>query len=74
MVVKVCNKTEVFKSRSVDTVLNEMTLMSQLMHPFTINMRYAFQDEDELFLVSEYYPGGDLAYYLDYKRKRFTEV
>ena len=39
------NKTEIFKTRSVDTVLNEMTLMSQLMNPFIINMRYAFQDE-----------------------------
>lgn len=73
MVIKVSNKTEIFKSRSVDTVLNEMTLMSQLMHPFVINMKYAFQDEDELFLVSEYYPGGDLSYYLDYKRKKFSE-
>lgn len=27
-----------------------------------------------LYLVSEYYPGGDLSYYLHYKRKKFTEI
>ena len=73
MVVKIMNKTDVFKTRSVDTVLNEKTLMSQLMNPFIINMRYAFQDETQLFLVSDYYPGGDLSYYIHYKRKRFSE-
>ena len=74
MVIKTMLKTEVFKSRSVDTVLNEKELMSQLMSPFTINMTYAFQDESWLYLVSEYYPGGNLSYYLHYKRRKFTEV
>ena len=73
MVIKTIHKTEVFKTRSVDTVLNEMTLMSQLMSPFVTNMKYAFQDESMLYLVSEYYPGGDLSYYLHYKRKKFSE-
>lgn len=74
MVLKTMNKTEIFKSRSIDTVLNERTLLSQLMNPFIINMRFAFQDESMLYLVSEYYPGGDLSYYLHYKRKRFNET
>jgi len=73
MVIKVMNKTDIFKTRSVDTVLNEKTLMSQLMNPFIINMRYAFQDETQLFLVSDYYPGGDLSYYIHSKKKQFTE-
>lgn len=73
MVIKTMNKTEVFKTRSVDTVLNEKILMSQLMSPFITNMKYAFQDESILYLVSEYYPGGDLSYYLHYKKKRFKE-
>ena len=42
MVLKTMNKTEIFKSRSIDTVLNERTLLSQLMNPFIINMRYGF--------------------------------
>ena len=74
MVMKISEKTKIFKSRSVETVLNEKTLMSQLMNPFTINMCYAFQDEAMLYLVSEFYAGGDLSYHLHYKRKRFTEV
>lgn len=74
MIIKTMQKTEIFKSRSVDSVLNEKALMSQLMHPSIINMKYAFQDETQLYLVSEYYAGGDLSYYLHYKRKRFSEI
>ena len=44
------------------------------MNPFTVNMTYAFQDESALYLVSEFYPGGDLAYYLHYKKKKFNEA
>ena len=55
VIIKTMQKTEIFKSRSVDSVLNEKALMSQLMNPFVINMKYAFQDETMLYLVSEYY-------------------
>ena len=37
-------------------------------------MKYAFQDESMLYLVSEYYGGGDLSYYIHYKKKKFTEI
>lgn len=47
--------------------------MGQLMCPFTINLQYAFQDESRLYMVSEFYSGGSLAYYLYYKGKRFKE-
>ena len=45
LIIKISQKTKIFKSRSIETALNEKILMSQLMNPFTINMAYAFQDE-----------------------------
>jgi serine/threonine protein kinase len=73
MVIKQMDKLKIYKTRSVETVMNEQRIMSELMHPFLINMRYAFQDSRNLYLVTEYIPGGDLGYYLDIKKKVFSQ-
>lgn len=38
-----------------------------------MNIRYAFQDRDNLYLCSDLLTGGDLRFHIG-KRKRFTEV
>lgn len=35
------------------------------MHPYVINLKYAFQDDENLFFVIDYAPGGDLRFHLD---------
>jgi len=44
------------------------------MHPFMVNLRYSFQTKEELFIVSEYFDGGDLSYYLHEKKRKFKEI
>ena len=41
------------------TERNVMKLMQE--HPFIVQLRYAFQTEEKLFLISDYCPGGDLS-------------
>ena len=33
-------------------------------HPFIVTLRYAFQTEDRLFMVSDFCQGGELFYHL----------
>jgi len=66
MVMKIMDKTQIYRKRAVDTVFNEMKLMSELMHPFILSLKYAFQEKHTLYLVSEYMSGGDLCYFLNY--------
>lgn len=40
-----------------------MSSMGQ--HPFIVQLLYAFQTVDRLFLVSDYASGGDLSQYLE---------
>lgn len=42
--------------------MNERKLLSELKHPFLVNMVYAFQDRANLYLIMDYMPGGDLRY------------
>lgn len=49
--VTVDNNIRVITKKSVQSVMNERVLLSQLNSPFLVNMHYAFQDRDTLYLV-----------------------
>lgn len=65
-------KSRVISKRSVCSVMNEKRLLSRLKHPFLVNMQFAFQDRDNLYLVMDLMTGGDLRYHVG-KMKRFSE-
>lgn len=65
-------KARVIAKRSVHSVMNEKKFLSQLYHPFLVNMNYAFEDRENLYLVIDLMQGGDLRYHLA-KHKKFNE-
>lgn len=50
----------------------ERNVLSYTKHPFIVNLNYAFQTRDKLFLILDYCPGGDLARVLQ-KERKFSE-
>ena len=66
------SKAKIIDKKSVDSILGEKNLLSQLHHSFIVNMIYSFQDHDYLYLVMDLLPGGNLRYHLCIKR-RFNE-
>jgi len=71
--MKEMSKALVLFKKSVHSVMNELSLLSTLRHPFVVNVVTAFQDNNNLFLVLDYLEGGDLRYHLG-RNKRFTEI
>mmetsp|Transcript_5673 Transcript_5673/g.6676 ORF Transcript_5673/g.6676 Transcript_5673/m.6676 type:complete len:165 (+) Transcript_5673:166-660(+) len=65
-------KCRIISKRSVSSVMNERKLLSSLKHPFLVNMNYAFQDRENLYLVMDLLNGGDLRYHIS-KHRKFTE-
>ena len=65
-------KVKVIDKKSELSILYERELLSRLTHPFIVNMHYAFQDQDNLYLVIDYHSGGDLRYHICIYR-RFNE-
>jgi serine/threonine protein kinase len=47
--------------------MNERMILSRISHPFIINLHYAFQSEDSLYLILDYCPGGDIDTLLNHK-------
>ena len=71
--MKEMSKARVLSKKSVVSIMNERELLMELRHPFIVNMYYAFQDRENLYLVTDLMPGGDLRYHLG-KAKKFPEA
>ncbi len=71
--LKEMSKARVIAKRSERSVINERRILAHLTHPFIINMSYAFQDRDNLYLVMDLLTGGDLRYHFS-KRRKFDEI
>ena len=65
-------KVKVIDKKSEQSIKYERELLSRLHHPFIVNMHYAFQDYDNLYLVLDLLLGGDLRYHVSRLRK-FSE-
>jgi serine/threonine protein kinase len=66
------SKVKIIDRKSEKSIKNEKEFLSQLHHPFLVNMICSFQDKDNLYLVMDLLNGGDLRYHICHKRK-FSE-
>lgn len=75
LALKVIEKTTVFESSdSYRHALDERIVLEMASnHPFILNMRFSFQNQERLFLVTEYCGGGDLFEYLNKRSKPMDE-
>ena len=71
--IKEMSKAKVAEKNNVKGIITEMGILTKLHHPFVMNLEFSFQDEDNLYLVSEYLPCGDLRLHFE-KHKKFTEL
>ena len=70
--LKEMSKVKIIDKKSEKSINSERIFLSKLHHPFIINMHYAFQDRDNLYLVMDMLSGGDLRYHVTRYRK-FSE-
>ncbi|KAI9913807.1 hypothetical protein PsorP6_005630 [Peronosclerospora sorghi] len=70
--MKVLKKASVFAKNQVEHTKSERRILRDIDHPFVVRLRYAFQNEDKLYLVMDYYNGGSLFFHLR-KSRKFSE-
>ena len=59
--MKVMKKDDLMRKNVIDSVLLEKDILNQSHNKNIVKLYYAFQDAENLYLVMEYCPGGDLA-------------
>ncbi|KAI8977581.1 kinase-like domain-containing protein [Mycotypha africana] len=58
--MKVLKKTEVIRLKQVEHTNNEKHILEAVAHPFIVNMWGTFQDSNNLYIIQDYIPGGEL--------------
>ncbi|KZO90712.1 kinase-like protein [Calocera viscosa TUFC12733] len=72
--LKYINKSKCVKMRAITNIIQERRLLEEIDHPFVVNMRYAFQDDENCFFVLDLMLGGDLRFHLDRNGPMAEEV
>ncbi|KAL7947175.1 kinase-like domain-containing protein [Trichoderma barbatum] len=71
--LKILKKTEVIKLKQIDHVRNERAILADVAgYPFITNLLGSFSDNESLYMLLDYVPGGELFSYLR-KYRRFDE-
>ena len=70
--LKEMSKLKILDKKSEKSINSEREFLSKLNNPFIVNMHYAFQDSDNLYLVMDLMSGGDLRYHISL-HKIFSE-
>ncbi|ORY36551.1 AGC/YANK protein kinase [Rhizoclosmatium globosum] len=65
--LKYIDKKMCVEMKAVDCIIQERFLLEEIQSPFTCNLRYAFQDDENMFMVIDLMLGGDLRYLLNTK-------
>jgi len=60
LALKIMKKSEVIRLKQVEHIKAETGILSQIEHPFIVNLLATFQDESRLFLLLEFINGGEL--------------
>lgn len=62
--MKVLNKDTIVKKGQIQHTMSERSILCEIRHPFIVRLRFAFQNETSLYLVTDFYTGGSLFYHL----------
>ncbi|KAJ1299778.1 hypothetical protein OPQ81_011994 [Rhizoctonia solani] len=58
--IKVLNKAKVVQQKQVEHTNSERAVLATVRHPFIVNLWGTFQDVNNLFMVMDFVPGGEL--------------
>jgi len=70
--MKVLKKSVVVEKGQIEHTMCERHILFQITHPFIVRLRFAFQNDHNLYLVTDYYAGGSLFTHLR-KANHFDE-
>lgn len=70
--MKVLKKEDVLNRNQIAHTKSERQILSKVKCPFIVNMHYAFQTPDKLYMVMDFLNGGELFFHLR-KSEKFSE-
>ena len=62
--MKMMKKIEIIRSKQTDHIMNEVSILNSINHPFVIGIEGVAQDDKYIYLALELVNGGELFTYL----------
>lgn len=62
--LKYINKDKCIKQHAIKNTILERDMLEAIEHPLIVNLRYSFQDDENMFMVLDLMLGGDLKFLL----------
>ncbi|KAJ1654202.1 hypothetical protein IWQ61_005823 [Dispira simplex] len=72
--LKYINKDKCIRMKAIDNIIQERRILEEIKFPLICNLRYAFQDDENMFMVLDLMLGGDLRFHIDRKGALPEEV
>jgi serum/glucocorticoid-regulated kinase 2 len=66
--LKILKKEHILKTKNLTNIKNEKRLLEKIDCPFIIKLRFTFQNKEKIFMVLDYYNGGELFFHLQNNR------
>ncbi len=70
--MKVLKKAQLVARKQVAHTKTERKVLEDISHPFVCHLKYAFQTDSKLYMILEYFNGGELFFHLK-ANGRFSE-
>lgn len=70
--MKVMRKDAIIAKNQVTHTRDEKSILQSIHHPFIVNLNYAFQTKDKLYMILDFVNGGELFYHLK-REGKFSE-
>ena len=70
--MKILSKKQIKIKHQEEHTKTERDLMVKINCPFIVNIKFAFQDDTKLYIVSDFMQGGDMFYHI-HSNKKFEE-
>jgi len=71
--MKCLTKKDLVKRKQIQHTMTEREVISNIKHPFIVSLHFAFQTETKLYLVTDFFNGGELFWHLK-NENNFTET
>jgi len=70
--MKTLRKAELLRRNQLSHTATEREILQNIENPFLVQLKFAFQTADKLYMVLDYMGGGELFFWLK-KQRRFSE-
>ena len=62
--MKVLKKAQVIRRKQYEHTMTERHILEEIVHPFIVSLHFAFQTSQKLYMIFDFFNGGELFHYL----------